>query len=56
MGLSMKLCISFCFVKFQMCPLFHAQIMSSQLLRNPAVKGKVMGDHFGGAKGDHFFA
>src|SRR2546426_10489065 len=33
----MKLCISFCFVKFQVCPLFQTHTISSQLLRNPAL-------------------
>src|SRR5260370_35697855 len=37
MGLSMKLCISFCLVTFQVCPLFHTHTISSQLLRNPAL-------------------
>ena len=36
-GLSMKLCISFCERKFQVCPLFQQQKIISQLLRKPAL-------------------
>ena len=34
--LSKKLCISFCFPKFHVCPLFHMHTIISQLFRKPA--------------------
>ncbi len=37
-GLSTKLCISFCDIKFQVCFLFQQQKMISQLFKKPALK------------------